>query len=233
MNKILGISLIAGAFITAPISAQAGGCGMKSYSKHHQYGYPHAKRHHPMYKKSYSYKKGYPMYHQKSYSQQSYGRHAFPALAYSNQSNSSTTDNQTSKSQASLNIIDTAASSGQFNTLVEAIKSAGLVETLQGPGPFTVFAPNDEAFSKMPEQILNALVSDKEALTELLTFHLVPGKVSSEDVVKLTTAKSVQGSNLSIDTSDGVKINGARLVQADIETSNGIIHVIDSVVLPN
>ena len=108
----------------------------------------------------------------------------------------------------------------------------GLVETLKGDGPFTVFAPTDEAFSKIPQDKLQALLADKKALTEVLTYHVVPGKVMASDVVNLKTAKTVQGESVSIDTMSGVKIDAASVIKTDIETSNGVIHVIDTVILP-
>ncbi len=130
------------------------------------------------------------------------------------------------------NIVNTAAEAGQFNTLIEAVKAAGLEETLTGPGPFTVFAPTDEAFSRLPESILKALTEDSQALADLLTAHVVPGRVTAADAMGLNSAKSVQGSELAIDSSDGVSINGAKVISTDIEASNGIIHVIDSVIFP-
>jgi uncharacterized surface protein with fasciclin (FAS1) repeats len=137
-----------------------------------------------------------------------------------------------SESSQPKDIVDTAVSAGSFNTLVTAVKEAGLVETLKGEGPFTVFAPTDEAFSKIPADQLNALLADKEALTKVLTYHVVPGKVMAKDVIKLSSAQTVQGQSLSIDASSGVKVDNARVLKTDIETSNGVIHVIDSVMLP-
>jgi uncharacterized surface protein with fasciclin (FAS1) repeats len=130
-------------------------------------------------------------------------------------------------------IVDTAVQAGSFDTLVTAVKAAGLVDVLKGDGPFTVFAPTDEAFAQIPEDQLQSLLADKEALTKVLTYHVVPGKVMSSDVVKLSSAKTVQGQSVRIDTSSGVKVDGANVVKADIETSNGVIHVIDKVILPN
>lgn len=130
-------------------------------------------------------------------------------------------------------IVDTAVSAGSFSTLVTAIKAAGLVETLKGDGPFTVFAPTDEAFAKIPKETLDALIADKDALTKVLTYHVVPGNVSASEVANLKTAKTVQGSSVNIDVSDGVKIDNARVVKTDIRASNGIIHVIDTVIMPN
>ncbi|WP_376694709.1 fasciclin domain-containing protein [Wenzhouxiangella sp. EGI_FJ10305] len=133
----------------------------------------------------------------------------------------------------SKNIVETAVAAGQFDTLVTAIKEAGLVETLSGEGPFTVFAPTDEAFAKIPEADLNALLADKAALTDVLTYHVVAGKVMAADVVGLSEAETVQGSTVDI-TVDGdtVMIDGATVIKTDIETSNGVIHVIDSVIMP-
>jgi uncharacterized surface protein with fasciclin (FAS1) repeats len=133
-------------------------------------------------------------------------------------------------------IVDTAVEAGSFNTLVAAVKAAELVETLKGEGPFTVFAPTDEAFAKLPEGTLDDLLKpeNKEKLQAILTYHVVAGKVMAADVVKLESAKSVQGSDIMIEIKDGnVMLNGAsQVVTTDIETSNGVIHVIDSVILP-
>jgi uncharacterized surface protein with fasciclin (FAS1) repeats len=128
-------------------------------------------------------------------------------------------------------IVDTAVGAGTFNTLATALKAAGLVDTLKGPGPFTVFAPTDEAFAKVPKADLDALLADKAKLTAVLTYHVVPGKVMSKDVAA-GKVKTVQGSELTITTADGVKVDGAKVVKVDIEASNGVIHVIDSVVMP-
>lgn len=130
------------------------------------------------------------------------------------------------------NIVETAIEAGSFKTLVTAVEKAGLVETLSGTESFTVFAPTDEAFAKLPKETLDAVLADKEKLTSILTYHVVSGKVMSTDVVNLKEAMTVQGGKLSIDTSNGVKINDANVVKADIETSNGVIHVIDTVLLP-
>jgi len=130
-------------------------------------------------------------------------------------------------------IVDVAVSAGSFQTLVTAVKAAGLVDTLKGDGPFTVFAPTDEAFAKLPKGTLDSLLADKAALTKVLTYHVVPGKVMASDVVNLTSAKTVQGQSIRIDTSSGVKVDGASVIQADVVASNGVIHVIDSVILPN
>jgi uncharacterized surface protein with fasciclin (FAS1) repeats len=135
---------------------------------------------------------------------------------------------------AQKDIVDTAVEAGQFKTLVAAVKAAGLVETLKGPGPFTVFAPTDEAFAKLPAGTVEDLLKpeNKDKLAGILTFHVVSGKVTAADAAKLTSAKTVQGQEITIDATDGVKVNGAKVVKADIETPNGVIHVIDTVILP-
>lgn len=130
-------------------------------------------------------------------------------------------------------IVDTAVAAGDFNTLVTAVKAAGLVETLKGEGPFTVFAPTDAAFAKVPTDTLNALLADKAALANVLTYHVVAGKVMAADVVKLTSAETVQGQAVSIEVKEGkVYVDGAQVVTTDIKASNGVIHVIDAVILP-
>mgnify|MGYP006436192449 CR=1 FL=1 len=130
-------------------------------------------------------------------------------------------------------IVDTAVGADDFNTLVTAVQAADLVETLKGDGPFTVFAPTDEAFAAIPESDLEALLADKDQLTAVLTYHVVSGKVMAEDVVGLDSATTVQGSDVDIEVVDGsVMIDGATVVTADIEASNGVIHVIDGVLLP-
>ena len=133
---------------------------------------------------------------------------------------------------APKDIVDTAVAAGSFKTLATALQAAGLIETLKGAGPFTVFAPTDEAFAKLPAGTLDALLKDKAKLTAVLTYHVVAGKVMVADVVKLKTAKTVQGSNVSIDATKGVKVDGANVVKTDIACSNGVIHVIDAVILP-
>lgn len=134
---------------------------------------------------------------------------------------------------AKKDIIDTAVNAGNFGTLVIAIQAAGLVDTLKGDGPFTVFAPTDDAFAKIPQDKLAALLADKDALKQVLTYHVVPGAVSSSEVSKLDSAKTVQGSSVTIEATNGVSIDNANVVVADIVTSNGIIHVIDTVIIPN
>ena len=121
---------------------------------------------------------------------------------------------------------------GPDKSLVAAVTAAGLGDTLSGPGPFTVFAPTDEAFAKLPEGTVDGLLKDIPALTKILTYHVVSGKVMAADAAKLSSAKTVEGSELKIDASSGVKINDATVTQADIEASNGVIHVIDSVLMP-
>lgn len=133
-----------------------------------------------------------------------------------------------------MNIVETAVSAGSFNTLVTAVKAAGLVETLSSEGPFTVFAPTDEAFAQIPEDQLNALLADKEALTAVLTYHVVAGRVMAEDVVKLSSAETVNGQTVDIKVWDGkVMIDDAQVTAADIAATNGVIHVIDKVILPD
>ncbi len=130
-------------------------------------------------------------------------------------------------------IVDTAIEAGDFNTLVTAVQAAGLVDTLKGEGPFTVFAPTDAAFAAIPEADLQALLADTEALTKVLTYHVVAGKVMAADVVNLNSATTVEGSDVAINVSNaGVRIGGANVVTTDIETSNGVIHVIDAVIMP-
>ncbi len=128
-------------------------------------------------------------------------------------------------------IVDTAVAAGSFKTLATALQAAGLVDTLKGKGPFTVFAPTDEAFAKIPKADLDALLADKAKLTAVLTYHVVPGKVMAADV-KPGLVKTVQGGSLTVSTSGGVKVDAANVVKTDIVADNGVIHVIDSVVLP-
>jgi transforming growth factor-beta-induced protein len=132
-------------------------------------------------------------------------------------------------------IVDTAVAAGSFKTLVAAVKAAELVDTLKGVGPFTVFAPTDAAFDQLPAGVIQDLLKpeSKSKLQGILTYHVVPGKVLAADVVKLKLAKTVQGQDLRIDTKDGVKVDAANVVKTDIQCSNGVIHVIDAVVLPN
>jgi uncharacterized surface protein with fasciclin (FAS1) repeats len=134
---------------------------------------------------------------------------------------------------AKKNIVETAVAAGNFKTLVAAVQAADLVDTLKGKGPFTVFAPTDAAFAKVPREKLDGLLKDKEALTAVLTYHVVPGKVMAADVVKLDSAKTVQGQAINITARNGkVTVNGANVVKTDIVCENGVIHVIDAVILP-
>lgn len=129
-------------------------------------------------------------------------------------------------------IVDTAANAGSFNTLVAAVKAASLVDTLKGPGPFTVFAPTDDAFAKLPAGTVDALLKDIPKLTQILKYHVVSGKVMAADVVKLKTATTVEGSDVKIDASSGVKVNDSTVVTPDVAADNGVIHVIDAVLMP-
>ena len=143
--------------------------------------------------------------------------------------------NAEAQHKASKDIVTVAVEAGSFETLVAAVKAAGLVETLQGPGPFTVFAPTDEAFAKLPAGTVEALLKDPAALRAVLTYHVVPGRVMAADVVRSNggTPETVQGQSLTIRVVDGkVMVDGATVVTADIAASNGVIHVIDTVVLP-
>jgi uncharacterized surface protein with fasciclin (FAS1) repeats len=128
-------------------------------------------------------------------------------------------------------IVDTAVAAGTFKTLATALQAAGLIETLKGPGPFTVFAPTDDAFAKIPKDKLDALLKDKTALTKVLTYHVVAGKVMAKDV-KAGKVKTVQGGDLTLATAAGVTVDGAKVTATDIAADNGVIHVIDTVVMP-
>lgn len=130
-------------------------------------------------------------------------------------------------------IVETALAAGSFNTLVTALKEAGLVETLKGEGPFTVFAPSDDAFKKVPQADLEALLKDKAKLTKVLTYHVVAGSLKAEDVVKHASAKSVEGADIAIKAgAEGVTVAGAKVIKTDILCSNGVVHVIDTVIFP-
>jgi uncharacterized surface protein with fasciclin (FAS1) repeats len=136
---------------------------------------------------------------------------------------------------AEKDIVDTAVSAGQFKTLASALEAAGLVETLKGDGPFTVFAPTDEAFAKLPAGTLESLLKpeNKDQLVAILTYHVVPGKLEAADIVKLDEAKTVNGKTIDIKVEgDTAMVNDAKVTKADIEASNGVIHVIDAVILP-
>ena len=128
-------------------------------------------------------------------------------------------------------IVDTAVAAGSFKTLATALGAAGLVDTLKGKGPFTVFAPTDEAFAKIPKADLEALLKDKAKLTAVLTYHVVAGKVMAADV-KAGKVKTVQGSEITISTTSGVSVNNAKVIKTDIVADNGVIHVIDTVIMP-
>lgn len=135
--------------------------------------------------------------------------------------------------RAEKDIVDTAIAAGQFKTLVNLVQEAELVDALRGKGPFTVFAPTDEAFAKLPKSQVEALLKDKEALRRVLLYHVVSGKVMASDVTKLRSAKTLQGQNISIRVRNNtVNINDAKVVKADIVCTNGVIHVIDKVILP-
>lgn len=136
--------------------------------------------------------------------------------------------------QATGDIVETAEAAGSFATLLQAAQAAGLVDVLKSEGPYTVFAPTDEAFAKIPEADLNALLADPEALSAVLLYHVVPGRVSASQVVEMDSAETAQGETVSIEVADGsVRVNGALVVATDVEASNGIIHVIDTVLLPS
>ena len=129
-------------------------------------------------------------------------------------------------------IVDVAVSAGSFKTLVAAVTAAGLVDTLKGKGPFTVFAPSDDAFARLPKGTVEGLLNDIPKLTSVLTYHVVAGKVTAAQVMKMASAKTVQGQMVTFEINGGVKINGANVVKTDVEADNGVIHVIDSVLLP-
>ncbi len=134
---------------------------------------------------------------------------------------------------ASNNIVDTAVSAGSFDTLVAAVQAADLADVLAGDGPYTVFAPTDEAFAKLPAGTIEALLANPDQLREILLYHVVPGKVTSDQVITLSSATTAQGSDIAIKIADGsVMINDALVTATDIETSNGVIHVVDTVILP-
>ncbi len=129
-------------------------------------------------------------------------------------------------------IIETAVNAGSFTTLVAAVKAAGLVDTLNGAGPFTVFAPDDAAFAKLPAGTVDSLLKDIPKLKKILTYHVVSGKMMAADVVKLTSAKTVEGSEVKIDAANGVKINDSKVTTADVACDNGVIHIVDAVLMP-
>ncbi|AEP31145.1 hypothetical protein GNIT_3049 [Glaciecola nitratireducens FR1064] len=134
-----------------------------------------------------------------------------------------------------MDIVDTAASNSDFSTLVAAVKAAGLVDALKGEGPLTVFAPTNEAFAKLPAGTVESLLlpENKDKLVQILTYHVVAGKVMAADVVKVDSAKTLEGSSVTVTVANGgVKIDNANVIKTDIKTSNGVIHVIDSVIMP-
>ena len=132
---------------------------------------------------------------------------------------------------AAKDIVDTAVAAGNFKTLVTAVKAAGLVETLKSKGPFTVFAPTDEAFAKIPKADLDALLKDKAKLAAVLTYHVVPAAVMAKDV-KAGEVKTVNGQTIKITTDNGVMVNNAKVIKTDVAASNGVIHAIDTVLMP-
>lgn len=158
---------------------------------------------------------------------------ATPAFAHCGSCGSGDTHSHAA-SASSGDIVAIASSAGSFNTLVAAIKAAGLIETLQSEGPFTVFAPMDDAFAKLPEGTVDSLLANPDKLKQILLYHVVPGKVTASDVVNLSEAKTVQGSDVEI-TVDGssVMVNNANVVKTDVMASNGVIHVIDTVIIPS
>ena len=130
------------------------------------------------------------------------------------------------------NIIETAIDNGNFTTLVKALTAANLVETLEGTGPFTVFAPTDAAFDKIPSETMDVVLKDNEKLTSILTYHVLSGKTLSKNIVNMSTAKTLNGKDVKIDSERGVKVNNSNVTTADVECSNGVIHVIDTVLMP-
>lgn len=161
------------------------------------------------------------------------GESANPDEAPANEPAEEMSEPETAEAEAEVgDIIEVATAAGSFTTLATALTEAGLIETLQGEGPFTVFAPTDEAFAAIPEADLNALLADKEKLKRVLTYHVVAGNVASGDVATMSEATAVSGDTLAIDASSGVMINDATVTQADIAASNGVIHVIDKVLMP-
>jgi uncharacterized surface protein with fasciclin (FAS1) repeats len=129
-------------------------------------------------------------------------------------------------------IVETARSSGNFKTLLQAAQVAGVVDTLKGRGPYTIFAPNDEAFKKLPDETLQSLLQDKAQLTKLINNHVTQGKMKTSELAKSHSIKTLQGQNLSINSDNGVRVNNARVITSDIEADNGVIHVIDTVLQP-
>lgn len=226
----------------------AKGCGYHAWQHPHGYGMGHWKpRHGYGYGKGYGY--GYGMghgmphhghgYHKgMGYGKGMYGSHPMMktgGYGYGQPKAGGYGMGQKDKAAASeKDIVDTAVSAGNFTKLVEAVKAAGLVEILRGEGPFTVFAPTDEAFAKLPAGTLDALLEDKEKLTAVLTYHVVPGSLRAASVANRDSVETVQGQPLTVTADDaGVRVDEATVTKTDIVASNGVIHVIDSVVLPN
>lgn len=161
------------------------------------------------------------------------GGYAYAGCGSGHGSDNKADKTSAAESKAAGDIVETAVAAEDFSTLVTAVKAAGLVEALKGDGPFTVFAPTDEAFAKLPEGTLENLLKDKEALSAVLTYHVVPGKVMAADVVKVNKASTLQGQDVSIKVDGGtVMVDNAKVVMTDIVCSNGVIHVIDAVILP-
>ena len=223
MKKAIPACIAAAALVSTPALAGGDYCSPgKKHKMHGYYDHPHHHRHHhPMHSRKF-----YPPYP---------GPYGYGDRPYGQQRPAAEAGDAAAKPQgeAKADIVDTAINAGNFTTLVEALKAADLVETLQGPGPYTVFAPSDEAFRKLPETIRTAIVGDKDALKELLTYHVVAGEVSAKDVARLNSAETVQGSALTIERAQGLRVDGANIVTADIRATNGIIHVIDAVMIPN
>lgn len=226
MRKTIPLYLIAASLVSSPLAATADNCspGKKHmkygyYDRHGYYDRPHRYRpHHPMHSRMHRPDHSKPYW---------YGGHPDRSAKAPAQKNAG------KAAEGTADIVATATNAGSFTTLVEALKATGLAETLKGPGPYTVFAPSDDAFNRLPETIRTAITSDKAALTDLLSYHVLAGEVTARDVARLRSAETVQGSALSIDASDGVTLDGANLITADIRATNGIIHVIDAVMIPN
>jgi uncharacterized surface protein with fasciclin (FAS1) repeats len=224
------LSLLATALVMTPLAASAGHCRSDMvYKKHGYYDHPHHHHYlkHPMHRSHY-----YPGHPKMDWHHDKPNRYkkSYKSDSRAKEPQSGAKDLGAAPTGS---IVETAISAGNFNTLVSAIESAGLVEILNDTGPFTVFAPSDEAFEKIPESIRAAIIADKDALADLLSYHVVSGEVTAADVAKLDYATTVQGSSVTFDTSDGVKVDGANVVATDIRATNGIIHVIDTVMVPN
>lgn len=210
------------------------GAGPKTgYFKHPVYGYVFT---HPVY----GYKFKHPVHgyvpigmhgHQPGSQQGEMGYHGMMDVGYRIKTGSHNSGSGEAAAPK-VDIVETAVGAGNFNTLVTALKVADLVEILEGPGPFTAFAPTDEAFAKIPKADLDALLADKDKLAAVLTYHVVPGQVLAADLVKMSKVKTVQGGSVRINSTDGVKVDDATVIKTDILTSNGVVHVIDTVIAP-